>query len=64
MNAFDTLHFFSELVKENLAFKLQGHYGRTASALIDDGWLSSNGEVNHVKIEENGIEANSQDDTL
>ena len=32
-----TLSLFQELINSGLAWKLQGHYGRTATALIDAG---------------------------
>jgi hypothetical protein len=41
----ETLEMFSTLVKDNLMYSLQGHYGRTASALIQDGWLDSDGNI-------------------
>ena len=41
----DTLVLFSHLVKTGLAWQLQGHYGRTAAALISNGWLSRDGDI-------------------
>lgn len=41
----ETLVLFSELVKSGLAWQLQGSYGRTARALIENGQLSPTGEV-------------------
>tara|TARA_R110000796_G_scaffold8930_4_gene30740 strand:+ start:1232 stop:1420 length:189 start_codon:yes stop_codon:yes gene_type:complete len=32
-----TLSLFQELINSGLAWQLQGHYGRTATALIDAG---------------------------
>jgi len=37
MDQEDTLRFFQELIDTGLAFKLQGHYGRTAARLIEAG---------------------------
>ena len=36
---------FSEMVRSGTAWSLQGHYGRTASALIEDGWLNREGDI-------------------
>lgn len=41
----DAVKFFAELVKSGRAWTLQGHYGRTASALIDDGFVSKKGSL-------------------
>ena len=41
----ETLEMFSTIVKEKLQYSLQGHYGRTASALIEDGWLNREGDI-------------------
>ena len=44
LNDEDTLHFFSHLIQNGMAWSLQGHYGRTARALIDDEWIDKVGK--------------------
>jgi hypothetical protein len=41
----EMIELFSELVKTGLVFSLQGHYGRQADYLIQEGWLSETGEI-------------------
>jgi hypothetical protein len=45
LNDYDTLEMFSGLVESGTVWSLQGHYGRTATALIEDGWLNRQGEI-------------------
>ena len=45
LSAEKTLELFSSLIKSGMAWSLQGHYGRTATALIEAGWLSREGEI-------------------
>jgi len=33
----ETISFFQELINSGLCWKLQGHYGRTAQFLIEEG---------------------------
>jgi len=40
-----TLELFAELIKTGQAWSLQGHYGRTAQALIEAGYINRNGKV-------------------
>jgi len=45
LNDTETLNLFAELIKTGECWTLQGHYGRTAIALIKDGWISKSGEI-------------------
>ena len=39
------LELFSKLIKDGLAWKLQGSYGRMAGHLIDAGIISEDGKI-------------------
>lgn len=41
----DTIKLFGKLVRSGQAWSLQGHYGRTAKALIEAGCLDRSGRV-------------------
>jgi len=40
----ETVEFFQSLIDSGMAWKLQGHYGRTANWMIQEGWCSKPGE--------------------
>ena len=41
----EILELISHLIKTGQAWTLQGHYGRTATQLIDGGYISKTGEI-------------------
>jgi hypothetical protein len=47
----EMVYLFAELIKSGIVWKLQGHYGRTASALIREGWIDSEGNVSLAVME-------------
>jgi len=41
----EALALFADLIRTGLAWKLQGHYGRTAKAFIDNGVITPQGNL-------------------
>lgn len=41
LNEADTIDLFQELVNSGLVWSLQGHYGRTAHALLEAGLITT-----------------------
>lgn len=52
LNDAETLQLFADLIKSGAVWSLQGHYGRTATALLDGGYITADGEVTdkHLNI--------------
>ncbi len=46
LDADKVLELFAYLIKTGLAWQLQGHYGRTAAALIEQGVITEDGKIN------------------
>jgi hypothetical protein len=45
LNDQEALQMFSDMIKTGMVWSLQGHYGRTASYLMENGWLDENGNI-------------------
>ncbi len=48
----EVVNFFGHLVKTGMAWSLQGMYGRTATALIEGGFINRDGTVNTERLED------------
>tara|TARA_Y100000592_G_scaffold93855_1_gene157677 strand:- start:301 stop:525 length:225 start_codon:yes stop_codon:yes gene_type:complete len=48
LNEIDTIHLFANLIETGMAWSLQGHYGRTANALIKSDLIDSKGNINLI----------------
>ena len=51
LNDQEVVCLFSDLVKSGMAWSLQGSYGRTANALIEEGWIDHEGNVSLAVFE-------------
>lgn len=51
MDVEETIVFFGKLVESGMAWTLQGHYGRTAASLIEQGIIDHDGTV-HMDVYE------------
>jgi hypothetical protein len=47
----EVVRLFADLVKSGMAWSLQGSYGRTANALIKEGWIDREGNVSLAVLE-------------
>ena len=56
LNGAEMIYFFAELIRNGMAWSLQGHYGRTASRLIEVGILTKDGDIDEMTAIEYGIE--------
>lgn len=48
----EMVEMFSEMIADGTVWHLQGSYGRTAAALIESGWIASDGTIDHDRIAE------------
>ena len=51
MDLRSVLNLFSHLIKTGTAWTLQGCYGRMATQLIDNGFISKQGEILRIEDE-------------
>ena len=51
LNDQEIVYLFAELVKSGMAWSLQGSYGRTANALIKEGWFDREGNLSLAVLE-------------
>ena len=47
----EVVRLFADLVRSGMAWSLQGSYGRTATALIKEGWFDREGNLSLAVLE-------------
>jgi hypothetical protein len=63
MDELETIGFFQELINSGLAWELQGHYGRMAQRLLEEG-LCEGKQSNSADVDPFGLPAIKQEDEL
>jgi hypothetical protein len=51
LNDREVVCLFADLVRSGMAWSLQGSYGRTANALIKEGWFDREGNLSLAVLE-------------
>ena len=51
LDTMEVIELFGELIKSGQVWSLQGSYGRSAKEMIDSGFISPEGEVQHDYID-------------
>jgi hypothetical protein len=51
LNDREVVCLFADLVRSGMAWSLQGSYGRTATALIKEGWFDREGNLSLAVLE-------------
>ena len=46
LNSMEIIYMFANMVRTGLVWELQGSYGRAAFHLIQDGYITEDGQVN------------------
>jgi hypothetical protein len=52
----EIIYLFADLIKNGMAWSLQGHYGRMMNRLIEAGILTESGDIDEMAAIEMGIE--------
>ncbi len=52
LGTWEMIELFSELIKDGKAYTLQGSYGRSANSLIENGWLTQEGDITELARKE------------